>query len=554
MKSNTLKYRLDRTLWELIYKQAFEYWPYYLGALICLFATHWIQSYLPAMAKELAELVEKSTGEFNTSTFVYLAIGIIIFRTSSRLLFFYPARVMQRDLRVELLDRLEKVSPLRYFSFNDGQLFQILQMDMEQLRALIGFALLQVGNIVVALIVLVPKLMGHNASLVYALSPLFIAFALFTIIVSRNRVYYRKMQDLQGEVQNIIIETYAGKKTIKNFHSEESFVDWFKTYSWKELSNFYRAGLGIGISIPLLPLGIGISLLWGAHIIHSQGLGASTLILFSGFVFLFIEPMMFLSWIGVVISRTIGSWKRIKELVEALNVESLAEKDLMQLNYHADKNSPVTFPFWEQFLDLDIRANRWSVFIGKTGVGKSHALTQLATVLKMRGENISYVSQHPYLYNDTVLGNIFLGQEYGEEEKKTALDMLLLFGLDYLTETHEALLNLEVGENGKHLSGGQAKRLCLVRSLMSGADILLWDDPFSSVDLILERQITDALKSHPLMQNKTILLSSHRITTVKSCDHVIFLDKEKGILESGSPEDLLTPEKETYGYFENQMV
>ncbi len=550
-----VKKRLHRNLAQLISFQFLEFGPYYLGALFCLFATHWIQSHLPFLTKELADLIEKGDAVIETSPFLWLALGTIVFRTLSRLLFFYPARVLQKELRVELLDRLEKRNPSRYRNYNDGQIFQILSLDMEQLRALIGFALLQVGNIVVAMIILVPKLNQFNPDLVMAMIPLALAFLFFTVIVSQNHTLYRKTQDLQGEVQNVIMESYAGKKTIKNFHAEESFIDWFRNYSWKELSNFYRAGIRVGISIPLMPLGIGFSLLWGAHIVKAQELGASSLILFSGFVFLFLEPMMFLSWIGVVFTRSYGAWRRIVELVNELDRPSLRELEL-------EKNNPsfgvedcrFSLEFWGQSLRLKYTPQTWTVIVGKTGCGKSHLLTQIADVLKGNEIPISFVNQTPYLYNDTIEKNIFLGRKIDLEERRQAAKLLKLLALDFLADSEETLLELEVGENGKHLSGGQAKRVALIRSLMSEAQILLWDDPFSSVDLILEKQIVSQLRKHDFMREKTVILTSHRVTTVRASDELILLDRERGIVEKGPVENLLSVGKEAYAYFENQMV
>lgn len=552
-----MKKRLHRDLGSLLGYQFLEFWPYYLSALACLYGTHWIQSHLPFLAKELADIVEVGAEKIETWKFFALALGIIIFRTSSRLLFFYPARILQKELRVELLAELEAVSPTRYRHHSDGQLFQVLQMDMEQLRALIGFALLQVGNIIMAMIVLVPKILGFNERLVIALIPLFVGFLLFTIIVSRNRVYYRKVQDLQGEVQNVIIETYAGKKTIKNYHAEESFISWFRDYSWKELWYFYKAGIGVGISMPLLPLGIGLSLVWGGHIVFQENLGASSLILFSGFIFLFLEPIMFLSWIGVVFARSYGSWQRIKELVGDVHKESKEEVRLKTLNpssgFKKDELK-TTVSFWDDQLDMEIPLHDWVVFVGKTGCGKSTVLTQLADIMRLRGENISYVAQDPYLYNDTVQNNIFLGQEATKDRIQQAYDLLVLFGLDYLASNKESLLKMEVGEKGKRLSGGQAKRLCLVRSLMARAEVLIWDDPFSSVDLILEKKIIGELKSLGVLANKTVILSSHRLSTVRASDYCFYLDKDRGLIEQGETQKLLNSEFETYAYFKQQMV
>lgn len=550
-----MKNYLNKSLSGLFLRQFLDFWYFYIGAIACLYGTHWIQSHLPFLAKELADIVETGTEKVEVGKFFVLALGIIIFRTSSRLLFFYPARVLQKNLRVELLHKLESVSPSRYKHHSDGQLFQVMQMDMEQLRALIGFALLQLGNIVVAMVVLIPKMMSFNENLIYALNPLLVAFILFTLFVSYNKKYYKIVQDLQGEVQNIILETYAGKKTIKNYHSEESFVEWFQRISKLELGYFYKAGVGIGVSLPLLPLGMGLSLIWGGHIIFQENLGASSLILFSGFIFLFMEPILFLSWIGIVFARSYGSWQRIKNLVKDLSIQSTTEKELLQKNKNfPEKNLDFNLPFWGNDLIFNFPRGKWTVLIGKTGCGKSTVLTNVADVLMEKGMEISYVSQDPYLYNDTIRNNIFLGQEQTSEKLSQAYELLCLFGLEDLASNKDSLFEIEVGEKGKRLSGGQVKRLSLVRSMMAEAEIIIWDDPFSSVDLILEKKIISDLKRFVLLQGKTIILSSHRLTTVRSSDHCIYLDREKGIVESGEVDSLLNPQSETYEYFKQQMV
>ena len=550
-----MKNRLDRSLTSLLLLQFKEYWYYYTVAFGCLFLTHYIGSQLPFLAKELAEKVGNGLENQPVGIFFLLALGIIVFRTSSRLSFFYPARVMQKNLRVELVEKLETVSPLRYKNFSSGQLYQIIQNDMDQLRALIGFALLQLGNIVVALAVLIPKISSFNPALVKALSPMLISFIFFTLIVSKNRKYYKQTQDYQGEVQNFIMESYLGKKTIKNFHAEQSFIDLFDRGSFKELIAFYKAGLGIAFSIPMIPLGVGMSLIWGAWIIRSLDLGAPGLVLFSGFIFLFLEPLMFVSWIGVVFARSGASWTRIRGLVSKLEMPAEDEMKLVEMNPHKIKEQ-MTFKvnFWNQLMNLEFKRCEWTVLIGKTGCGKSEVLKQLAEVIKNQGEKISYVAQSPYLYNDTISANIFLGKEITEELEERAFNLLKIMGLDYLADNREELMKLEVGENGKRLSGGQAKRLCLIRSLMAESSILLWDDPFSSVDLILEKQIVEDLRKSGLIQHKTIILTSHRLTTVRLSHHVVFLEKENGIIEEGQIANLLSNKSKTYEYFSDQMV
>lgn len=533
------KKRLGQPLLSLLLKQFFEFWYYYLGAFVCLFLTHYIQSELPFIAKELADKISEGL-DYPVTKLFYLAIGIVIFRTSSRLLFFYPARVLQKLLRVEVIKRLEASSPYRYMKHSKGQIFQVVGGDLEEVRALIGFALLQVCNIIIAMSVLVPKLMSFNKDVFIALIPMGVAFILFTIIVSSNRRFYRLTQDFQGEVQNFIIESYLGKSTIKNYHSEKSFLELFKKQSMFELMNFYKAGKRVSISIPLVPTGVGLSLIWGAHIIFRDNLGATSLILFSGFVFLFLEPIMFLSWIGVVFTRSAGAWSRVTELVNDLDKPSSMEVKLHDCERikHFDDHYLLTIPFWDHDIDLKIKKEKFFIITGETGHGKTELILKIAEMFRSCGKKIAYVAQDPYLYNGTILENLQLGDEFDEDKKQKAYELLKVFGLDYLSSTKEDLFNLVVGEDGKRLSGGQAKRVALVKSLMCDSEIILWDDPFSSVDVVLEKEILDKLEKMNLLENKTVILTGHRYTTVLLSDEVVLVEKENGILESRNVNDL----------------
>jgi ATP-binding cassette subfamily B protein len=548
-----MKNRLEFNFKDLIKDQTFEFKYYYLFGTLFLFFTHKIQSELPFLAKELADLVGDSKNSINVSKFFWFALGIIIFRTSSRILFFFPARVLQKYLREELLRKIQESNPIRYKSLSSGQLFQYLTGDIDQIRALIGFVGLQGGNFVIGLLVLVPRMIAFSSQLLWALTPMLVSFFIFTFIVSKNREFFKKTQEAQGEVQNLIIESYLGKKTIKNFQAEKPFIDLFENISLKELYYFYRSSLGISVTLPLISLGIGLSMLWGAYIIKMQNLGAGTLILFSGFIFLFMEPLGYLSWIGVVVSRSHASWKRLYELNEKLITVVEEEKTIQFSNEKLDLNE-FKFNFWEKELDLKIKLNQWNILVSKTGHGKTVLLEKMAQILKIKKATLSMVFQDPYIYNDSILNNIFLGREVTEPLRDDAKKLLKLMGLDYLDSNLDQLLNLEVGENGKRLSGGQQKRLALVRSILSEAEFILWDDPFSSVDLILEKEIFNNLKNLKILENKTIILTSHRLTTVRNSDFVFFIDKEHGLYEEGRTDELLLGNSKLYEYFQQQMV
>lgn len=552
-----IKKYLTMGIWRLAGNQIRHFAGYYILAMLCLVALHYIQSELPYVAKEVAELIEKKTPYPRMWIFPFFCLGIIFFRTASRLFFFFPARVMERDMRVFLMGKVENAVPFRYDSIKKGQIFQCIYSDIEQMRAFIGFALLQVGNVVIACSILIPKLASFHPDLVIALLPMLLSLVLFTIIVGSLKKLQRKALDAQADVQNTIIETYNGKATIKNFHAEGPFLRQFMDYSWKELINFYYSGVGVSFSVPLIPLGVGLSLIWGGYIIYQNQLGASALVFFSGFTFLFLEPLSFMSWIGVVYISSVSAWGRIRELVESLNTKSDVEAKLLQIYQQQgdpNKSSVSTIPvtFWDKNQTFEFKRNTLNGIIGVTGSGKTELMRRLSFCLKLRGEKISYTAQVPYVYDDTFQNNIFMGKVPLNNELSLLKTLVKLFGLDELTGTFEDLMDLPLGENGKRLSGGQIKRMCLIRSLMGEANFIIWDDPFSSVDLILEKSIMEELIDLGLLKDKTVILSSHRMSTIKFCDTVSMVESNLGIKEFSEGENMFTPAVNKF--FEKQRV
>lgn len=549
--NSPVKSYLEMGIWQLSGKQIKYFSFYYISAMLCLVALHMIQSELPYVAKEVAELIEQKKSYPDMWVFALFCIGIIFFRTASRLLFFFPARVMERDMRVFLMEKVENAIPFRYDSVKKGQIFQCIYSDTEQMRGFVGFALLQVGNVVIACSILLPKLASFHPDLVIALLPMLVSLVLFTIIVGSLKKLQRKAMDAQAEVQNTIIETYNGKATIKNFHAEKSFVDLFKANSWKELINFYYSGVGVSFSVPLIPLGVGLSLIWGGHIIFQNDLGASSLVFFSGFTFLFLEPLSFMSWIGVVYISSVSAWGRIRDLVDVLNQESNVEKNLLKLYDKGVNGSCVLLELWGKEQKLSYKPKAINGIIGVTGSGKTELVRRLGFCLKLKKKNISYTAQVPYVYDDTFKANIFMGNVPTSGKIELLKKLVKLFGLDELTGSFSELLGLPLGENGKRLSGGQIKRMCLIRSLMGDADYIIWDDPFSSVDLILEKKIMDELEELNLLQGKTIFLTSHRVSTIKFCHSVSMIETNIGITEYSEGENIFTPT--VLKFFEKQQ-
>lgn len=523
--------RLSRRFGPWVGHHALEFKWFYSGAFLCLLFLQLMQAELPGRIRKLTLLMtDGSLAHASVWVFVGLAAGILVFRTLSRLLFFYPARVQQKTLRMELLNLLENAPPDRYQAKSQGQLFQVLFDDINNLRAFIGFGLLQIGNLIIAAWVLIPKLNQTDGYLWPAFIPLFSSVFLFSVMTMINQKIFKKMMDKKGEVQQFIIEAYEAKQTIKNYHREERFIQGFVKVSGEELALFYKSAIGFAFTGPYVKLGLGASLLWGGLLIKAKGGGPSDLVFFSGFLYLFLEPVMFLSWVAVVVSQGFAAWRRVKELYFLLDHPTESEKELsLSAPIISDSLMKLKLKYWDHELNLDITTRKWTAFIGETGSGKSYLLTRIATSFILDGHKVSMVQQEPYLFNDTIAGNIFLGREVTAAEELAAKELIVLFQLDSLANNLDEVLKLEVGENGKRLSGGQLKRVALIRSLLSGTDVIIWDDPFSSVDIILEKKIVKLIKENTKWKDCTFILSSHRLTTVRLCDDIIYVERDSGI-------------------------
>ncbi len=538
-----------------IFHHSLEFKWHYLGAFLCLYILQVFQSEIPRRVRLLTEAMSLGLMP-NASVWVFvgLALGILLFRTSSRLLFFYPARVQQKFLRMELLSLLEEVPSSRYRDRSQGQIFQIIFDDINNLRAFIGFGMLQVFNVIIAAWVLIPKVNETDSYLWPAFIPLFISVVIYTIVTFVNQKIFKQVADKKGEVQQFIIESYEAKQTIKNFHREERFIEGFLDLSKEEMRLFFRSSIGFAFSNPYVRLALGISLIWAAVLIRQNGGSTPDLVFFSGFLYLFLEPIQFLSWVAVVVSQGFAAWKRVKELHNSLKEISAEERSLENSEIAVSaKSVAVRLPLWGKTIRLECERGKWTALIGETGSGKSFLLSQFATALILKRHKASMVQQEPYLFNDTIEENIFLGRYVDSRLRSLVTELITIFQLDSLASSVDEVLKLEVGENGKRLSGGQMKRVALIRSLMSGADILIWDDPFSSVDIILEKRIILKLKESAQWGQKTFIISSHRLTTVRLSDDVIFIDRFEGIRTQGTRDKVLKEEYVTR-FFKEQMV
>jgi ATP-binding cassette subfamily B protein len=276
--------------------------------------------------------------------------------------------------------------------------------------------------------------------------------------------------------------------------------------------------------------------------------------MFSSYMGMLIWPMIALGWVVNLMQRGTASLERINQLLheEAGIDDRRADMPREWVRGEIEFVGVTVRPALEK-VDLLIRAGETVAIVGPTGCGKT-TLVSLAPRLRDPEEGvvlldgvdlrrlpldtvrraIGFVPQETFLFSETVAENIAFGVgEAGEREIRRAAELAgIAPDVEEFPQKYETL----VGERGITLSGGQKQRTAIARALIRDPSILILDDALSSVDTITEERILEHLAG--VMRGRTTLLISHRVSTVRSADRIVVLDRGR-IVEQGTHEELL---------------
>jgi ATP-binding cassette subfamily C protein len=204
-------------------------------------------------------------------------------------------------------------------------------------------------------------------------------------------------------------------------------------------------------------------------------------------------------------------------------------------------------------VSLKIRAGERIGIVGPTGAGKSTMLDVILGLLPPSAgqilvngrelesdpvawrRSIGYVSQFPYLVDDTLRRNIALGVPDPEIDEERVRRVAAMARLDEFLERLDDDLDTVIGERGVRLSGGQRQRVAIARALYNRASVLVLDEATSSLDNNTEADITRAIEN--LGRSTTVIIVAHRLSTVRNCDRIVFLSGGR-IVDVGTFDEL----------------
>jgi ATP-binding cassette subfamily B multidrug efflux pump len=507
-----------------------------------------------------------------TQTLVFFGVMVILFAILKGVFMFFMrqtiivmSRMIEFDLKNEIYSHYQKLDLSFYKRNNTGDLMSRISEDVSRVRMFLGPATMYPINIISLFSLIVYTMLTINVKLtLFVLAPLpVMSISIFYI----SKVIHQKSERVQIQLSKLSTfsqETFSGIRIIKSFTNEKSNSKFFET----ETKNYLKENVSLArtnaLFFPFMLLLIGLSTLLTIYIGGKEAIAGNittgNIAEFIIYVNMLTWPMASIGWVTSIIQRADASQKRINEFLktEPEIVNQNNSNSIIIGNIRFDKVS-FTYPDTGikaiENISFELNLGSTLAIVGKTGSGKS-TIAQLINrlIIPTKGKilideqkieslnlydlrnNIGFVPQESILFSDTISNNIAFGLKENNNfelikqaaQKANVHENIMKFPNQYETK---------VGERGVTLSGGQKQRVSIARALIKSPQILIFDDCLSAVDTKTEDSILSSIKSES--KDKTSIIISHRISTIKHADHIIVLDKGT-ISEQGTHEELIT--------------
>jgi ATP-binding cassette subfamily B multidrug efflux pump len=508
-------------------------------------------------------------GDLRTSRMVGLGMALaaalaFVTRVLSRLTIFNAGRFAEYELRTALLYHLQRLGPSFYRRMSTGDIMSRVTNDLQQVRGLLGFGVLNLFNTSFGLISALAVMLQFSVKLTVAsLAPLPLLLVVMRVYSKQIYARQRENQDALGELGGRVQSSIAGVRVVRAFSLEEAELATFEvsnqTYLDKGLVLAKLRGSMWPVMQAITMLGVLIVFWYGGRLIISGEFKAEQFLSFYRALFRLTWPLTALGFLVAIMQRGRAGYARLRDIFDAApdvqdgshvpaHLAGLLEVRDLSFSY---TDQPVL-----QHLELSVAPGERVAIVGRTGAGKSTLgalLTRLHNTprgsifldgvdvcdlpLSYLRSSILYNQQTPFLFSTTVGRNIayVLDPPEGEEAERSiryaADEAQIKDEIESLPEGFDTV----VGERGVQLSGGQKQRVALARALVAKPKILVLDDPLSAVDAKTESALLNALDRH--RASDSLILITHRVSAAARCDRVIVMDRGR-VVEEGRHEEL----------------
>lgn len=547
------------------------HWRYTSLGILALFIVNALGVYLPRL---VGEAIDDLSVTFSFDQILRPVILILILasvmwgvRLVSRILLFGTGRQVEFDLKQKIFERLLTLEPSYFAKNTAGDLINRATSDVDNIRRLVGFAVLSLANTLFAYALTLPVMLSIDVELTCA------AIAVYPLILLLVQVFSDRLrseqllvqQELSG-ISELVQEDMSGISLIKIYAQEDNERSAFRQLNQRLLAANLTLAKTRNILFPLLGGLASISLLvllwFGSRAIADGAITIGDFVELILYVERLIFPTALLGFTITAYQRGEVSIDRI-ESIFAIHPHIQDKPNAIALSIEqvqgqiSARNLTYTYPGSTQpalkAVNFTIQPGEMVAVVGPVGSGKSTLANALPHLLEIQpgqlfldGQDIThirlqdlraaiaYVPQDSFLFSTTLKNNIRYGNPFSEQPE--------IEQVAKQAQIHTEVLNFPqryetiVGERGITLSGGQRQRTALGRALLLDAPVLILDDALSSVDNKTATEILNALSTGT--QRKTVLFISHQLSAASTADQILVMDRGQ-IVQFGTHAELV---------------
>ncbi|MCL5033736.1 MAG: ABC transporter ATP-binding protein/permease [Bacteroidetes bacterium] len=476
------------------------------------------------------------------------------------------SRRIEYDLRNDFYSHIQKLSHSFFLNTPTGDLMAHATNDISAVRNVLGPGIMYSLDTITGFVMIVAIMLSIDIRLtLYSLIPLpFVSAGVYYIGKFVNR-YFEGVQEQYSVLTARAQESIAGIRVVRSYVREDHETNQFKELSQDYLNRNLKLARIQSVLWPLMGILTGaatVIVLWrGGFDVIKNSLSLGTMVSFLIYLGMLTWPLIAFGWVVNIFQRGAASMGRLNKIIETVpEIKDDEETDptIRELAGRISfRNVSFRFPSKEDCalrnINLEIEKGMTLAIVGRTGTGKSTVVNLIPRLFDCTsGEimidghpirkipidflrrSIGYVQQETFLFSDTISNNIAFGVEIARPEEIEWAANISQIKKD--VESFPRGFDTMVGERGITLSGGQKQRVGIARAIIRKPKILILDEALSAVDTYTEEEILRGLRE--VMKERTSIIISHRISTVKNADSIIVLDDGE-ITEIGTHDELV---------------
>jgi len=492
-----------------------------------------------------------------------------LFQFWMRVILIGISRDIEYDLRNDLFAHLVSLSPDFYARQRTGDIMARATNDLNAVRMMLGPGIMYWAETSLTFVLAI-SVMAFKDWRLMLLAVLPAPLVSVAVMLFGRAIHERfeAIQAMFSDISSRVQENLSGVRMVRAFVQEAAELRRFEKLNQDYISQNLRLVRISGLFQPLLEGLIGVTflmVLWeGGSQVLQHRISMGGFVMFNTYMGMLVWPMIALGWVVNLMQRGTASMSRINQIMheKATIAAPLSPVPMPRTRGEIEfRGVTLEYPSGRALnhVDLLIPAGATLAVVGHTGSGKSTLVSLVprlmdptAGAVYLDGVNlraldpaelrrhIGFVPQETFLFSATLAENIAFGVEHATpNDIRRAAELAGLAGdIESFPNGYETM----VGERGITLSGGQKQRTAIARALLRDPRILILDDALSSVDTLTEERILSGLSE--VMHGRTVILISHRVSTVRQADSIVVLEKGR-VVEQGTHAQLVS----TGGYY-----